>query len=137
MFFWCHRLDQNTNEKIWQISALESKIWWNQQDKGTFLQYYNLHIIYGLFNVSYDLTTFQILGQKFAKFFVGILVQTITPKGHFEINWPIASHYLIQMSPLAFLLLLRNGGKTFMKSSWDMFVCFLDTFIEEWVSIPI
>ena len=36
----------------------------------------------------------------------------------------LASHYLIQMSSLAFLLLLHNGGKTFMKSSWDMFVCF-------------
>ena len=35
---------------------------------------------------AYDLTTFQILGQKFVKFFVGILVQTMTPKGHFEIN---------------------------------------------------
>ena len=43
----------------------------------------------------------------------------------------LASHYLIQMSPLAFSLLLRNGGKTFMKPSWDMFVCFLDTSIEE------
>ena len=36
--------------------------------------------------LSYDLTTFQILGQKFVKFFIGILVQTMTPKGHFEIN---------------------------------------------------
>ena len=34
---------------------------------------------------SYDLTTFHILGQKFSKKFVGILVQTMTPKGHFEI----------------------------------------------------
>ena len=49
--------------------------------------------LYVLFNdiidcmpLSSDLTTFQILGQKFVKFFVGILVQTITPKGHFEIN---------------------------------------------------
>ena len=40
---------------------------------------------YGV-SLSYDLTTFQILGQKFVKFFVGILVQTMTPKGHFEIN---------------------------------------------------
>ena len=39
--------------------------------------------------LSYDLTTFQILGQKFVKFFVGILVQTMTPKGHFEINRPL------------------------------------------------
>jgi hypothetical protein len=36
--------------------------------------------------LTYDLTPFQILGQKSVKFFVGILVQTMTPKGHFEIN---------------------------------------------------
>ena len=36
--------------------------------------------------LSYDLTIFQILGQKFSNFFIGILVQTMTPKGHFEIN---------------------------------------------------
>ena len=41
--------------------------------------------------LSYDLTTFQILGQiwKFVKSFVCILVQTLTPKGHFEINCPL------------------------------------------------
>ena len=39
--------------------------------------------------LSYDLTPFQTLRQKFVKFFVGILVQTMTPKGHFEINWPL------------------------------------------------
>ena len=42
--------------------------------------------------LSYDLITFQIPGQKFSNFFVGILVQTITPKGHFEINWPLDVH---------------------------------------------
>ena len=26
---------------------------------------------------------------EFIKFFVGILVQTMTPEGHFEINWPL------------------------------------------------
>ena len=36
-----------------------------------------------------DFTTFQILGQKLSNFFVGILVETMTPKGHFEINWPL------------------------------------------------
>ena len=36
--------------------------------------------------LSFNLTTFQILGQKFVKFFVGILVYTMTPKGHFEIK---------------------------------------------------
>ena len=39
--------------------------------------------------LSYDLTTFQILGQNLSNSFVGILVQTMTPKGHFEINWPL------------------------------------------------
>ena len=28
-------------------------------------------------------------GQKLSNFFVAILVQTMTPKGHFEINWPL------------------------------------------------
>ena len=37
--------------------------------------------------LSYDLTFFQILGQKFVKFLIGILVQPMTPKGHFEINF--------------------------------------------------
>ena len=37
------------------------------------------------------LTTFQILGQNLSNFFVGILVQTMTPKIHFEIKWPLAS----------------------------------------------
>ena len=36
----------------------------------------------------------QILGQKFVKFFVGILVQTMTPKAHFEINGPLPSENL-------------------------------------------
>ena len=40
---------------------------------------------YGV-SLSYDLIIFQVLGQKFSKIFVGILVQTMTPKGHFEIN---------------------------------------------------
>ena len=39
--------------------------------------------------LSYKLTTFQIPGQKLSNFFVGILVETMTPRGHFEINWPL------------------------------------------------
>ena len=42
--------------------------------------------------LSYDLTLFQIVGQKFIKFFVGILVQTMTPKGHLEIDWPLVKN---------------------------------------------
>ena len=36
--------------------------------------------------IEYDLTTFQILGLKFVKFFVGILVQTMTLKGHLKLT---------------------------------------------------
>ena len=36
--------------------------------------------------LSYEMTTFQIPGQKLSKNLVGILVQTMTPNGHFEIN---------------------------------------------------
>ena len=32
-------------------------------------------------------------------FFVGILVQTMTPKGQFEINWPLGDTLMIQMIP--------------------------------------
>jgi hypothetical protein len=36
--------------------------------------------------LSYKLTTFKIPGQKLSIFFVVILVETMTPRGHFEIN---------------------------------------------------
>ena len=42
-------------------------------------------LMYGV-PLSCDLTTFQNLGQTFSKIFVGILVQVMTPKGHFEMN---------------------------------------------------
>ena len=31
------------------------------------------------------------LGRNLVNFFVGIFVQTMTPKGHFEINWPLVT----------------------------------------------
>ena len=43
---------------------------------------------------------FKFLGQKLSKFFVGILVQTMTPKGHFEINWPLKKEANIFQSTL-------------------------------------
>ena len=57
-----------------------------------YIKYYYIIKIHYRVPLSYDLTTFQILGQKFVKFFgcilvqKDILVQTMTPKGHFEIN---------------------------------------------------
>ena len=69
--------------------------------------------------LSYDLTTFQILGQKFSNFFVGILVQTMTPKGHFEINWPLPSYdargLKIMVWMLSFLS-VQSGQKQYVWS---------------------
>ena len=65
--------------------------------------------------LSYDLTTFQILGQNMSDFFVSILVQIMTPKGHFEINWPLTDwlslKFGIQTHRLKFKLNLTTLGK--------------------------
>ena len=37
MTFWFLKFFKKTNAKIWLISALESKKWLNQKDKGTLL----------------------------------------------------------------------------------------------------
>ena len=37
----------------------------------------------------FDLFFKKRLGQKSSLKFVGVLVETMTPKGHFEINWPL------------------------------------------------
>ena len=64
-------------------------------------------------HLSYDLTLFQILGQKFVKFFVGILVLTMTPKGHFKINWPLVwsinftSFWILFLAGFCYLAQLR------------------------------
>ena len=78
--------------KIRQISALESKKWSNHKIKvlhnvfNTLKSPYNHRLLYYKCLHFVDLTTFQILEQNLSNFFVGILVQTMTPKGHFEIN---------------------------------------------------
>ena len=38
----------------------------------------------------YDLSTFQILGQKSVKFFGGFVENLKFQKGHSDINWPLA-----------------------------------------------
>ena len=64
--------------KFWQISTLEYKKWSNQQNKGTFLPKYNIHIvtraIYYIKCLYFvDLNSFNILEQKIVKFFIGFL----------------------------------------------------------------
>ena len=98
MSFWCHRFDQNTNEKFDKFLPYNLKS--GQINKTKALSYNIQSFIYDYMGysmyqrhygvpLSYYLTTFQIIGQKFSNFFVGILVQTMTPKGHFEINLPL------------------------------------------------
>ena len=58
-----------------------------------------------------DFTTFQILGQKFVKFFFGILVQTMTPKVHFETNWPLENQrvgWILSLKKITACLFLRE-----------------------------
>ena len=68
--------------KIWQISALESKKWSNQQNKGIFLWYYMLHIItWAIFKLKCIIEClylmiwplFRFLGRNLSNFFVGFL----------------------------------------------------------------
>ena len=73
MTFWCHRFDQKNNERTSALapktrskqksSARESK--WNPIISGIKCPYF------------------------FRNPFVVFLVKTMTPKGHFEINWPL------------------------------------------------
>ena len=44
----------------------------------------------------FELTTFQILGQKFIKFSVGFFGKSKTLKSNYEINCPLKSHYITQ-----------------------------------------
>ena len=52
------------------------------------------YINYGVFNVIKCLFFIWPPGQTLSNFFVAILVQTMTPKGHFEISWPLRSWYM-------------------------------------------
>ena len=56
---------------------------------------------------------FKFLGQELSNFFVGILVETMTPKGHFEISWP---------------LVLSKGPLNVKERSW------LILFITDWLT---
>ena len=92
------------------ISALEFWKWSNHKIKALYnvcttlnspYKSYSDYSIIRKWLYFVDLPTFQILGQKLSNFFVGVLVETMVPKGHFEINWP-----LVFRKTLWFFLLL-------------------------------
>ena len=88
MSFWCHRLDQNSNENIVRIEIFCSFL-------GASWKLFGLpwDLVSNIINkeayrnprISYE--NFQ--GRNPYNIFVAILVQTMTPKRHLEINWPL------------------------------------------------
>ena len=84
MSFWCHHLDQNSNENIVRISALEFfEASWGLS--GDLVSNIINKEAYRKPQGSYK--NFQ--GRNPYNIYVAILVKTITPKRHFEINWPL------------------------------------------------
>ena len=71
--------------------------------------------------LSDDLTTFQILGQNLSIFFVGILVQTMTPKRHFEIYWPLTWYKLFQPGMASNSIWWRTIRGFFFVCCWKQF----------------
>ena len=115
MFFWYHQIDQKTNEIFVKIHALASKKRSNQKNKST-LYHTNLIILFWL---SY--TTFLIWphfrgkGRNPYKNFIVFLVDLVTPKGHFEINWS-----LVEPRRESSISILRSWKKSAMLF-WQFF----------------
>ena len=102
MSFWCHRFDQNSNKNIVRISALKFFVAsWGLP--GSFLGLPG-DLVSNIINKeayrkpqkasrkpqgSYK--NFQ--GRNPYNIFVAILVETMTPKRHFEINWSLRKNY--------------------------------------------
>ena len=63
---------------------------------------------------------FKFLGQKLSNFFVGILVKTMTPKRHFEINWPLENSFNywsnLQITKFSFYFSVANQFPEFFYS---------------------
>ena len=76
MSLWCHHFDQISNENIVRISALLMILHIKSIESPKKLQ-----------RSPQEAKKFQ--GRNPYNIFVAILVETMTPKRHFEINWPL------------------------------------------------
>ena len=98
MSFWFHRLDKITNENISEFLP-----WIFFYLPGGFLEAFWGFLQASLFMILHTKSpgspkSFHEAprklqknsGQKSRNNFVGIFVQTMKPKGHFEINWPLS-----------------------------------------------
>ena len=82
MSFWCHGLNQNRNKNIVRISALN---------------FFIISIVRKPKRSHKE--DIKKSGQKSLKYIIVILVQTLTPKRHFEINWPLCFKDLLKNYP--------------------------------------
>ena len=97
MSFWCHRFDQNSNENIVRISGMKffvafwglprSFLWLSGDLVSNFINKEAYRKTQG----SYE--NFQ--GRNPYNIFVAILVKTMTPKRHFEVNLPLHTSSIV------------------------------------------
>ena len=91
MSFWCYRLDQNSNKSIVRISALKFFVASQRLLGDLVSNIINKKAYRKLQKASRKpqgrYTKFQ--GRNLYNIFIDFLVQMMTPKRHFEINWPL------------------------------------------------
>ena len=86
MSFWCRRFDQNSNKNIVKISALKFYVaFWGLP--GDLVS--NIINKEAYRNPQGSYKNFK--RRNPYNIFVAILVETMTPKRHFEIKWPLES----------------------------------------------
>ena len=107
MSFWCHRFDQNSKEKIVRISA------WGLP--WSFLLLLGNLVSYIINKEAYRKPQRNYKNFQGRKIYVAILVKTMTPKKHFEINWPL----VLNKKLLFFSLNLRQRPNRPIWKLWD------------------
>ena len=120
MSFWCHRLDQNSNENIVRISGLEffEASWGLPGDLVSNI--INKEVYRKPQKASWKLQgsfkKFQ--GRNLYNIFVAILVETMTPKRHFKINWPLNDELLIIWFTGRTASVHKHSGNAFKHCYW-------------------
>ena len=106
MSFWCHRFNQNSNENIVRISALKFFVSsWGLP--GSFFGHPGNLVSKVIYKEAYEKSqkAFRKPQGSYKKFqgrnpyniFVGFLVEMMTLKRHFEINWPLEKNEKIML----------------------------------------
>ena len=100
MSFWCLKFSKKPTKNLTNFCP-ESKKWSNHEIKAHYIDL-NTNYVQIILNIMRRcfyfvvLITFDILGQKLVKFFVGFLENLKTSKRHSEIIWPLKNLSLQQ-----------------------------------------